>query len=67
MSWELTKYKSSTGSMIGANTHTTVHALFGYEGNITGSAGCNSYAGSCTGTGTNGISIGPLATTRMYL
>jgi len=66
ISWELTKYRSSTGSMIGANTHTTVHALFGAEGNITGSAGCNSYAGSCTRTGHNGISIGPLATTRMY-
>ncbi len=66
ISWELTKYRISTGSMIGANTHTTVHALFGAEGNLTGTAGCNSYVGFCTRTGQNGISIGPLATTRMY-
>jgi heat shock protein HslJ len=66
ISWELTKYKSSTGSMIGANTHTTVTALFGAAGNITGSAGCNSYAGSYTHRGQNGISVGPLATTLMY-
>ena len=65
--WELVMYKGSAGSMIGANPHTTVNALFGADGNITGSAGCNSYAGSYTHHGQNGISIGPLATTLMYL
>jgi heat shock protein HslJ len=66
ISWELVMYKGSAGSMIGANPHTTVNALFGSDGNITGSAGCNSYTGSYTHRGQNGISIGPLATTMMY-
>ena len=52
--------------MIGSNPHTTVNALFGEDGNITGSAGCNSYTGSYTQRGQNGISIGPLVTTLMY-
>jgi heat shock protein HslJ len=64
--WELKMYKGSTGSMIGSNPHTTVNALFGADGNLTGSAGCNSYTGSYTHRGQNGISIGPLATTLMY-
>lgn len=66
ISWELVTYKGSAGSMIGVNPHTTVTALFGADGNITGSAGCNSYNGSYTHRRQNGISIGPLATTLMY-
>jgi heat shock protein HslJ len=66
ISWELGMYKDSAGSMIGANPHTTVNALFGADGNITGSAGCNSYTGSYTRSGQNGIAIGPLATTLMF-
>jgi heat shock protein HslJ len=64
--WRLETYKGSGGSMIGINPATTVSALFGTEGSISGSAGCNSYTGSYTHSGQNGISIGPLATTRMY-
>jgi heat shock protein HslJ len=66
MYWELVTYQGSAGSMIGVNPHTTVTALFGADGNITGSAGCNSYTGSYTHSGQNRISIGPLATTQMY-
>ena len=66
ISWELVTYKASSGSMIGVNPSTTVKALFGTDGNITGSAGCNSYAGSYTRSGQNGIAIGPLATTLMF-
>jgi heat shock protein HslJ len=66
ISWRLETYKGSAGSMIGINPATTVNALFGTEGSIAGSAGCNSYTGSYTHSGQNKISIGPLATTRMY-
>jgi len=66
ISWRLETYKGSAGSMIGINPATTVNALFGTDGSITGSAGCNSYTGSYTHSGQNGISISPLATTRMY-
>ncbi len=66
ISWRLETYKGSAGSMIGINPATTVNALFGSDGSITGSAGCNSYNGSYTHPGQNSISIGPLATTRMY-
>jgi heat shock protein HslJ len=66
ISWRLTTYKSSAGSMIGTNPSTNVSALFGADGNITGSAGCNSYAGLYIRGGQNRISIGPLATTQRY-
>jgi heat shock protein HslJ len=66
ISWTLTTYKASSGSQVGVSPATTVNALFGVDGRITGSAGCNSYTGSYTASGQNGISIGPLATTLNY-
>jgi len=66
ISWGLETYKGSAGSMIGINPATKVNALFGADGSIIGSAGCNSYTGSYTHSGQNRISVGPLATTRMY-
>jgi heat shock protein HslJ len=66
ISWRLETYKGSAGSMIGINPATSVNALFGSDRSITGSAGCNAYTGSYNHTGQDGISIGPLATIRMY-
>jgi heat shock protein HslJ len=66
ISWALETYRGSDGSLTGINPATTVNALFGSDGKITGSAGCNSYSGGYTLTGKNGISIGPLAMTLMY-
>lgn len=66
ISWALETYKASSGSMVGVNPATTVNALFGADGKITGSAGCNSYNGVYLSSGQNGISIGPLAMTLMF-
>ena len=64
--WNLDRYRQSSGSDIPVIQDTEVNALFGPIGNLTGSAGCNSYNGVYTTSGSNGISIGPLATTLMY-
>jgi len=66
ITWNLDLYRQSSGSNVPVIQTTNVTALFGSDGSISGSAGCNSYTGSYTTSGSNGISIGPLATTRMY-
>jgi len=66
ITWNLDMYRGSSGSDTPVITTTNVTALFGADGIISGSAGCNSYTGSYTPSGPNGISIGPLATTRMF-
>ena len=43
---------------------TTVTAVFGEDGRVTGSAGCNNYFGSYTLSGSS-LSIGPLGSTKM--
>jgi heat shock protein HslJ len=66
ITWKLEMYRSSSGSNVPVIQTTNVTALFGSDGSMTGSAGCNSYTGTYTTSGSNGISVGPLATTRMY-
>lgn len=66
ITWKLEMYRSSSGSNVPVIQTTNVTALFGAAGNISGSAGCNSYTGAYTTSGTNGIAVGPLATTRMF-
>jgi heat shock protein HslJ len=66
ITWHLEMYRSSSGSNVPVIPTTNVTALFGSDGSMTGSAGCNSYTGTYTTSGSNGIAVGPLATTRMY-
>ncbi len=66
ITWNLDLYRPSSGSDVPVIQNTEVTALFGPIGNLSGSAGCNSYNGIYTTSGSNGISIGPLATTLMY-
>lgn len=66
ITWNLEFYRGSSGGNIPALPGTDVTALFGPSGEVTGSAGCNSYSGKFTSDGQSGISIGPLATTLMY-
>jgi heat shock protein HslJ len=66
ITWSLELYRGSSGSNVPVIPTTDVTAFFGPSGDITGSAGCNSYTGGYTLSGQNGISIGPLATTLMY-
>jgi heat shock protein HslJ len=66
IAWNLDRYRQSSGSDTPVIQNTEVTAFFGPIGTINGSAGCNSYKGAYTTSGTNGISFSPLATTLMY-
>lgn len=63
--WLLTGYNNGAGGFVSVLTGTAVTAMFGEDGQISGAAGCNSYSGAFTVTG-SAISIGPLAMTEMY-
>lgn len=64
--WVLETYTKISGSTVGVLPSTKVTILFGPGGNLSGSAGCNSYSGGYSLTGQNSITIGPLITTLMY-
>jgi heat shock protein HslJ len=63
--WSLGLYKGADGTMTAVLPTTTVTALF-ENGNLTGSAGCNSYFGGYTLVGVNGITLGPIGSTLMF-
>jgi heat shock protein HslJ len=44
---------------------TTIYAVFGEDGSITGSAGCNRYFASYNATGTS-LTVGAVGSTKMY-
>jgi heat shock protein HslJ len=64
--WNLDRYRQNTGSELPVIEGTEVTALFNPIATINGTAGCNSYNGGYITSGSNGITIGPLATTLMY-
>jgi len=59
--WQLVSYNDGQQAMKGVLPETQITALF-EDGNVSGSAGCNSYSGSFEVNG-NELSIGPLAGT----
>lgn len=61
--WLLVAY-GDPGSPTSVEAGTTITAIFSDDGNITGSGGCNYYAGSYE-VSDDQMSIGPLATTAM--
>lgn len=64
--WNLDIYRLESGMQMPVDPDTSVTALFDPSGNLTGSAGCNNYSGSVEVRDGQGLSIGPLATTKMY-
>ena len=62
--WQLSGYNQGDNAFVSVLAGTQITALFGADGSVTGSAGCNSYVGQVQVDG-NSLSIGPLATTRM--
>jgi heat shock protein HslJ len=62
--WSATGINNGTGAVSSLVAGTTVTAVFGDDGTISGNAGCNSYNGTYEVSGAN-MTIGPLATTRM--
>ena len=63
--WMLDFYLAADGALTAVLPDTPVTAVF-EGGNLTGSAGCNSFFGSYTITGESGIIIGPLGSTLMF-
>lgn len=63
--WKVASYKTQQGDTKTPLANTTLTAIFGDDGQVTGIAGCNSYFSSYTSDGST-ISIGPAGSTRMY-
>lgn len=62
--WAMLYYNNGKGGAVSALADTKVTAIFGQDGQMSGSAGCNTYSAAYTLNGSN-IQIGPAATTRM--
>jgi len=64
-SWELATLSDENGAMIPVLAGTNVTLVFGADGGLGGSAGCNSYGADCTVDGAN-LTIEPPIRTEMY-
>lgn len=68
--WEVIGYNNGKGGVVSVVMGTQLTALFGEDGNLSGSAGCNNYMAAYTvdaaGAAEGDISIGPAASTRMF-
>lgn len=62
--WQAIGINNGKQAVVSVMNGTTVTAVFGADGNLSGNGGCNNYNGSYTTDGDN-ITIGPVATTRM--
>ncbi|NPV63291.1 MAG: META domain-containing protein [Methanotrichaceae archaeon] len=63
--WSMLNYNNGREAVVGALGGTEVTAIFGADGNLTGTAGCNNYRAGFKVDGNN-ITIEPAATTRMF-
>lgn len=63
--WQLTAYAGGEGDLVAVRAGTEVTGVFGGDGMVTGSAGCNRYFAPYNLTG-SGISVGPVGSTRMF-
>lgn len=62
--WQVIGYNNGRGGVVSVIIGTELTAIFGEDGSMTGSAGCNNYSASYEVDG-GAISIGPAAATRM--
>jgi heat shock protein HslJ len=62
--WVLTGYNNGTGGVVSALEGVEVTATFGEDGQLSGSAGCNSYNATYTADGGT-MTIGPAVSTKM--
>jgi heat shock protein HslJ len=64
-SWLATGYNNGKQAVVSVATGTELTAVFGKDGNMSGTAGCNNYSGPYKVDGSK-ITIGPLAATMMF-
>ena len=62
--WRATNYNNGQQAVVGLLDGSEILAVFGEDGNLSGSAGCNNYFAAYTTDG-NQISIGPAGSTQM--
>ncbi len=62
-SWRVTGYNDGRQAVVSVLSGTQLTVVFGDDGRVSGSAGCNNFTGGYTVEG-NAIKIGPLAATR---
>jgi len=62
--WRLMSYLRSDNILISVQNNTHISAIFGKDGRMTGSSGCNSYSGTFNKTGTS-LSFGPVSITHL--
>jgi heat shock protein HslJ len=63
-SWQATSYNNGKQAVVSVMNGTTLTAVFGSDGSLSGNSGCNTFNGTYKATGSQ-IAIGPLAATRM--
>jgi heat shock protein HslJ len=62
-SWEAISYNNGKQAVVSVATGTTITAVFGADGKLSGNAGCNDYNAGYSTSGKS-ITIGPVASTR---
>ena len=63
--WIVTGYAGADGGLSTPLADTELTAIFGIDGSLAGSAGCNRFTGSYATTDGGGLAVGPLASTLM--
>jgi heat shock protein HslJ len=64
-SWQATGINNGKQAVVAQAGTEKVTAVFGTDGSLTGSGGCNNYTGTFTTSGSDQITIGPVAATAM--
>jgi heat shock protein HslJ len=64
-SWQVISYNNGKQAVTSVLIGTELTAVFGMDGNLSGSSGCNTYVGSYKVDGDK-ITIGPLASTKKF-
>jgi heat shock protein HslJ len=63
-SWKVTAYNNGKQAVVSVISGSTITMSFGADGTVAGDAGVNGYNARYATSGTDGIDIGPIATTR---
>ncbi len=64
-SWDVISYNNGREAVVGLLLGTEISANFGFDGQVSGHAGCNQYSAGYSVEG-NTVAIGPAATTFMF-
>jgi heat shock protein HslJ len=63
-SWKVTAYNNGKQAVVSVISASTITMSFAADGTVAGDAGVNQYSARYTTSGTSGIDVGPIATTR---